>query len=716
MDILEFYKIKRENIFANDFNNFIKNNKIAFSENGIAVIYAPNGVGKTSLSKVLDCQKGSEFDAKFGTIIVNEKKNDLFHVISDQNSRHIIQGETEEFLLGDDIRKEFELKKKIDNEIAEVFENKLPKILKDNFNISKTKGTLINLIEDSKLKEFISDIANAKSRGKGINIEEFANKIKILKVLNIKEYSEDRFNYYIKDIENKESIINKINDITENDIRANEKVEEIEENNVAIEILSKYSHKKQCIVCDNSNLPDDLLIKKKENKENVFSKLNATEKFIIKEIIEKIPAEDPFNIKEKLVETMKSGNKEILHQLSNDFNEYTIILNQKINNLFANKLLSDDLIKEIEEYYTMIKIKPELSDEDILYIQEIINNNIDKSISLERDKNNNLKLMLNNTEFIGKEREELNLSTGEQNFISLTFELLKAKNNDKQIIILDDPISSFDSIYKNKIVYSIVKFLENKKQIILTHNTDLIRLLEVQKENCFKLYLLNNIEGQENGFIEVTDNEKKIMIFIPDLLDFIRNNIDVYVKDERLYLYSLIPFMRGYAKFIGDISIKNQLTALMHGYTNDKINITDIYNKLFNKNIVNIYEISVSDILGIDINNIDILNNDYPLLNKTLSHSLTYLYLRLLVERKLVTKFNINTKKSDNLGAIILKAYSGTDKLNISKRIFLISKKTLLNEFNHFEGNMSIFQPAIDISDYTLMKEKTEIIDFINNE
>lgn len=716
MDILEFYKIKRENIFANDFDNFIKNNKITFSETGIAVIYAPNGVGKTSLSKVLDCQKGSEFDAKFGTIVVNEKKNDLFHVISDQNSRHIIQGETEEFLLGDDIRKEFELKKKIDNEITEVFENKLPKVLKDNFNISKTKGALINLIEDSKLKEFVSDIANAKSRGKGINIEEFANKIKTLTVLNIKEYSEDKFNYYIKDIENKESIINKINEITENDIRANEKVEEIEENNVAIEILSKYSHKKQCIVCDNPNLPDDLLIKKKENKENVFSKLNETEKFIIKEIIEKIPAEDPFNIKENLVETMKSGNKEILHQLSNDFNEYTIILNQKINNLFANKLLSDDLIKEIEEYYTMIKIKPELSDEDILYIQEIINNNIDKSISLERDKNNNLKLMLNNTEFIGKEREELNLSTGEQNFITLTFELLKAKNNDKQIIILDDPISSFDSIYKNKIVYSIIKFLENKKQIILTHNTDLIRLLEVQKENCFKLYLLNNIEGQENGFIEVTDNEKKIMIFIPDLLDFIRNNIDVYVKDERLYLYSLIPFMRGYAKFIGNISIKNQLTALMHGYTNDKINITYIYNKLFNKNIVNIYEISVSDILGIDINNIDILNNDYPLLNKTLSHSLTYLYLRLLVERKLVTKFNINTKKSDNLGAIILKAYNGTDKLNISKRIFLISKKTLLNEFNHFEGNMSIFQPAIDISDYTLMKEKTEIIDFINNE
>lgn len=716
MDILEFYKIKKEKIFTNDFETFIKNNKIAFSNVGISVIYAPNGVGKTSLSKVLNCEEGSEFDAKFGTVVANEKLNELFHVISDQNSRHIIQGETEEFLLGDDVRKEFELKKEIDNVITEIFENKLPKILKDTFNISKAKSTVINLLEDNELKKYISDIANNKSRGKGISIEEFTQKIKFLKTCNIEDYSEDKFNYYIKDIESKESIINKITKITESDIRENQKVEEIEENTIAIEILSKYSHKKQCIVCDNTNMPNDLLNKKKENKDNVFAQLNETEKYIINEIIENIKIEDPFNIKEKLVQTIKSGNKEILHQLTKEFEEYKNILNQRINNLFANNLLNENLIKKIEEYYEMIKTKPELSDEDILYIQEIINNNIDKEISLERDQNNNLKLMLNKSEFIGKEREELNLSTGEQNFISLTFELLKAKNNSKPIIVLDDPISSFDSIYKNKIVYSISKFLENKKQIILTHNTDLIRLLEVQRKDCFNLYLLNNIEGQENGFIEVTDKEKNIMIFIPELLDFIRDNIDGYIKNESLYLYSLIPFMRGYAKFIGDTELKNKLTTLMHGYFNDKINITDIYNKLFNKNIATSYEISVDDILGIDINNIDVLNSDYPLLNKTLKHSLSYLYLRLLVERKLVTKFGINTKKYDNLGSIILQAYNGNDKTNVTKRVFLISKKTLLNEFNHFEGNMSIFQPAIDISDYTLQKEKKDIIDFINKE
>ena len=42
-------------------------------------------------------------------------------------------------------------------------------------------------------------------------------------------------------------------------------------------------------------------------------------------------------------------------------------------------------------------------------------------------------------------------------------------------------------------------------------------------------------------------------------------------------------------------------------------------------------------------------------------------------------------------------------------RVFFTSRKTLLNEFNHFEGNMNIFQPAIDITKSALQKEITEI-------
>ena len=50
----------------------------------------------------------------------------------------------------------------------------------------------------------------------------------------------------------------------------------------------------------------------------------------------------------------------------------------------------------------------------------------------------------------------------------------------------------------------------------------------------------------------------------------------------------------------------------------------------------------------------------------------------------------------------------------MNNRVFLTTKKTLLNEFNHFEGNMSIFQPAIDITDQILEKEKIDILNFIS--
>ena len=44
-----------------------------------------------------------------------------------------------------------------------------------------------------------------------------------------------------------------------------------------------------------------------------------------------------------------------------------------------------------------------------------------------------------------------------------------------------------------------------------------------------------------------------------------------------------------------------------------------------------------------------------------------------------------------------------------NNRVFFTSRKTLLNEFNHFEGNMNIFQPAIDIEPLSLQREVTAI-------
>ena len=175
--------------------------------------------------------------------------------------------------------------------------------------------------------------------------------------------------------------------------------------------------------------------------------------------------------------------------------------------------------------------------------------------------------------------------------------------------------------------------------------------------------------------------------------------------------------MRGYAQITNKVEIKNALTILMHGYNNEKVNITKIYNDLFETDIFSEgYIISAINISEYKIDDLIIINHEnYPILNKTLVHSLTYLFLRLNVEKKLVEKYSINTKKYQMLNSIINKAFNADEPASVENRIFLLSRKTLLNEFNHFEVDMNIFQPAIDITNTTLKKEKDDILAFLDS-
>ena len=221
--------------------------------------------------------------------------------------------------------------------------------------------------------------------------------------------------------------------------------------------------------------------------------------------------------------------------------------------------------------------------------------------------------------------------------------------------------------------------------------------------------MFNNIDNGENGFIPVNEQEREILLNLNKLLDLFRNEIVEEIKDERLFLISMIPFMRGYANIIGNSHKYKSLSKVMHGYEKRTVDISYIYKVLFKKKISEVkHKVSVKDILELNLNEIEILNKEkYPLLNKTLKHTLTYLFLRLKVEKVLIDKYKIDTEKEKEqaLQNIINKAFiKDTDK-----RIFFTSRKTLLNEFNHFEGNMNIFQPAIDITETALKKEFDDI-------
>ena len=495
----------------------------------------------------------------------------------------------------------------------------------------------------------------------------------------------------------------------------------MEENTEAIKLFSHFRHKNQCVVCDANGIdPESLLNKKSKNKEAIIKSLNSKTKKIVEKIIVNIDSKDPFNIKEIMLNAIETGDLNEVLALKVEIKKY--------KNIFAKKAIvelfhiyqNSDLKTNNDEYQKLINKKPDITEEDFLYIEQIISNNMSKNLQIIRDDNKNIKIVLENEDFIGIDRDELPLSTGEQNFLSLTFEFLKAKNSEKPIIVLDDPISSFDSIYKNKIVYAMVKILQNKKRIILTHNIDLLRLLDGQFKKCFKLFLFNNTEGEENGFIALNFKEQDMLINLEKLLTTFRKEIYDDIKDVELFLISMIPFMRGYSTIINNKTIKDDLTKLMHGYKTGIVDIAQCYIKLFgNKDniIPKSYKLNVNDILTKQIEGKEIVDvQKYPLLNRTLIHSFTYLFLRLLIEKMLVSKYHIDTSNYKQLGQIISQAFpDDKDSNDIKNRVILTTKKTLLNEFNHFEGNMSIFQPAIDITDRMLKKEKDEIIAFINS-
>lgn len=721
MNKLIFKKIKNENIFAKDYDNFIKNNEIEFSDSGMAVVYGPNGTGKTSLVKALSNGEGTAVQYLYnGTEYSDDSQ---FIVINDQNNRNIIKGETSDFLLGDNIKRENELYEYITQEYERICELS-NKTLKEKFKITSKKSNLINdFSKVNDIKEIISELSNNKSKGKSIGVDKYIAEWSKCSLYEISAYDETKLEYFMSDLSTSKSLILEVESIDTRTLTKNRRIREVERNTEAIKILSHFCDTEECIVCDSINIGrENLLARKTENKNNILETLEPKIREILEILSSSSADKDPFNIKNILMATIETGELEGIYKLIEDIQKYRDIFIKKVINELLEILNNSDIKDKNEEYKKLINEKPEINDEDFLYIEKIINNSMLKKIQISRDDKKNIQILIEDKEFLGIDRAELPLSSGEQNFLSLTLEFLKAKNSDKPIVILDDPISSFDSIYKNKIVYAIIKILDKKKRVILTHNVDLLRLLDGQLKKCFNLFLFNNRENEENGFIPLKPDERDMLISLDALLKAFRTEIYKHVKNKELFLISLIPFMRGYATIINNEDVKESLTQVMHGFKNELVDIGACYQVLFGKHegIDKQYEVSVNSILNQSIKECDIVDNEkYPLLNRTLRHSFIYLYLRLLIEKELVSKYKINTEGRNGakqLGQIISKAFpNSSNKNTMEKRVFLTTKKTLLNEFNHFEGNLSIFQPAIDITNQILEEEAEKIINFLEN-
>ncbi len=729
---LVFSSIKNGTIFEPDFQNLTPDvGTIEFKHmntpGGIAVVYAPNGTGKSSFAKVLEKETANDLsfvatDDIGATITFN-----AFHIIQDQINRNVIPGKETDYLIGQQIRREYELRNRINSAFDTVYK-KLPGKYKSDFKVSKVEdylltqiGTLQNLPYPTAFK-YMRCIINIHSHGTNIDQAEFLSFIRNDNNRpNLTELDTDKKTWVIADCSGKSKIVKRIIGLDCNKIVANQGTAQIERHDDAIGILEKYHSLDSCIVCDNHDFNgDDLLTRKKENRKRIYDGLDQNTKELLDKVIKdsSLVSSDPFDIKRIVSEFVSGGEAIELHELQSNLKMYVHAIGDEMINVLFHCFDDTSLFQDYDEYTKLVSTQPQLDSEELLFIEDVINENIGKDITIERDPDSkNYKLKLGDKDLLGIDRSSMELSSGEQNFISLAFELLLARHSNKEYVVLDDPISSFDSVYKNKIAFCIIKFLDKKKQIVLTHNTDLIRLLNVQLSNCFNLYILNNVENGRNGFIPVNAQEKAMLINLHELVKFFQNKckqLAPAIRNRRQFLMAMIPFMRGYAHVSLDLDDDyGTLSDIMHGYGSGKVDVVPIYKKLFGYDFGGTEKISVDDILNIDCTALDILDGTkFPLLSDTLKQTLIYYHLRMKVEKVLVDAFRIDAHDMDTLNQIIQRAFRrelDNDERNRNLRVFFTSRKTLLNEFNHFEGNMNIFQPAIDITQAALQKEIGDI-------
>lgn len=570
----------------NNCNN-IEKAKINIKENMLNIKYAMNGTGKSTIGKALYLDDLSELKTFGGNTNPSITKDaEIISILFDENFVNNIVFKGNEV-----IENSFDIFIKSDN-----YDEKKRNV--DNI----LKNLTFNIFEDKELSDFdnilylLSSKINYKSSGKGIErkgvYRSILNRENIFKIpeelskykqfISNKEKNISWVEWKLKgfDLEQEgkcpfctEKLIEKY-EAEKNKFKETYKKADVKNLNEIVEIfesISEYIEKSQY-----KKIMECIKEKDKEAEiDMVFNKVMIETNYIIDKLM-KIKKFNSYNVDSQQIKDLEQIVKSFYIETENL--EY--YKTNKVINIF------DKINKKIDEVLKQItKFKKEIGDINGLIVAMIKHSKKEINCFLnlagfnyEFDivKDGDEKEIKTILRYTGKDGEKHDvsdisnhLSWGERNAFALVLFMYYSLTKNPNLIILDDPISSFDGNKK----YAIMnRLFENRNDNKSFHNKTVLMLT-----HDFEPAIDFGINHKPNGQIEISYLKNEFGNIIETNIEpkeDIKSILQIYYEnamDDNLNIISRINFLRGYIEHtnVEGSEVKNRaydiLSSIIHG-------------------------------------------------------------------------------------------------------------------------------------------------------
>ena len=238
----------------------------------------------------------------------------------------------------------------------------------------------------------------------------------------------------------------------------------------------------------------------------------------------------------KIIDKYRIESKKEKHEIESDIKELIeIVKNYKVDDKDITNCIvignNEENIKNINNAKTKIVEINKQIDSLEHERKEFFSNLLSNWTSIEKDlknvfKENGITFSINEEDksiIINLKRESATYSSGELNYIVFIINILEFEYSNRNNVIIDDPLSSYDIKKQYEIVFDIFSRLveKGKKVIVLTHNINFVNIVNSQYPNKFNYYFLDCIKGKITTFKICIKTDGSILN-IEDLV----NNID----------------------------------------------------------------------------------------------------------------------------------------------------------------------------------------------